>query len=134
MHKSPYHGFSVEFAQHREYVAGDDLKHLDWKVYSRTGRFYLKQYEEETNLACWLLVDSSESMAYGSGKADAKGKPLVSKYDYASMSAAPLASLILHHQDSPGPVVFADQVRHFLRRSTHPSHLNNILNPLNHAV
>ena len=67
MHKSPYHGFSVEFAQHREYVPGDDLKHLDWKVYSRTGRFYLKQYEEETNLACWLLVDASESMHYGSG-------------------------------------------------------------------
>ena len=67
MHKSPYHGFSVEFAQHREYVPGDDLKHLDWKVYGRTGRFYLKQYEEETNLACWLLVDASESMQYGSG-------------------------------------------------------------------
>ena len=67
MHKSPYHGFSVEFAQHREYVPGDDIKHLDWKVYSRTGRFYLKQYEEETNLVCWLLVDVSESMQYGSG-------------------------------------------------------------------
>src|SRR6476661_8331438 len=67
MHKSPYHGFSVEFAQHREYVPGDDLKHLDWKVYSRTGRFYLKQYEEETNLTLWVLVDASESMRYGSG-------------------------------------------------------------------
>src|SRR5881394_986408 len=61
MHKSPYHGFSVEFAQHREYVPGDDIKHVDWKVYGRTGRFYLKQYEEETNLSCWLLVDVSES-------------------------------------------------------------------------
>src|ERR1700686_3272673 len=65
-HKSPYHGFSVEFAQHREYVAGDDIKHLDWKVYSRTGRFYLKQYEEETNLICWIVLDVSESMNYGS--------------------------------------------------------------------
>src|SRR3989442_15913192 len=55
MHKSPYHGFSVEFAQHREYVPGDDIKHIDWKVYGRTGRFYLKQYEEETNLICWIL-------------------------------------------------------------------------------
>src|SRR6202045_4681457 len=73
MHKSPYHGFSVEFAEHREYVAGDDLKHLDWKVYGRTGRFYLKQYEEETNLACWLLVDGSESMLYKSGP--------ITKYD-----------------------------------------------------
>ena len=75
MHKSPYHGFSVEFAQHREYVPGDDLKHLDWKVYSRTGRFYLKQYEEETNLALWLLVDASESMRYGSGPTGEGGKP-----------------------------------------------------------
>src|SRR5262249_37228121 len=65
MHKSPYHGFSVEFAQHREYVPGDDIRHVDWKVYGRTGRFFLKQYEEETNLVCWLLVDVSESMAYG---------------------------------------------------------------------
>src|SRR5205823_700117 len=68
MHKSPYHGFSVEFAQHREYVPGDDIKHVDWKVYGRTGRFYLKQYEEETNLVCWLLLDVSESMRYGSGE------------------------------------------------------------------
>src|SRR3979411_3021830 len=87
MHKSPYHGFSVEFAQHREYVPGDDIKHVDWKVYGRTGRFYLKQYEEETNLVLWLLVDTSESMAYGSGATGSEGKPLVSKYDYASMAA-----------------------------------------------
>src|ERR1700676_1154767 len=80
-HKSPYHGFSVEFAQHREYVPGDDLKHLDWKVYSRTGRFFLKQYEEETNLTLWLLVDSSESMRYGSGTLGDDGKPIVTKYD-----------------------------------------------------
>ena len=87
-HKSPYHGFSVEFAEHREYSPGDDLKHLDWKVYSRTGRFYLKQYEEETNLTCWLLVDASESMLYGSGP--------ITKYDYACMAAAALAYLIAH--------------------------------------
>ena len=79
MHKSPYHGFSVEFAQHREYVAGDDLKHLDWKVFSRTGRFYLKQYEQETNLACWLLVDASDSMRYGSGPTRPDGQPVVSQ-------------------------------------------------------
>src|ERR1700757_4684910 len=79
MHKSPYHGFSVEFAQHREYVPGDDIKHIDWKVYGRTGRFFLKQYEEETNLVCWLLVDVSESMSYGSAD--------VTKYDYACMAA-----------------------------------------------
>src|ERR1700756_4390353 len=96
MHKSPYHGFSVEFAEHREYVPGDDLKHLDWKVYGRTGRFYLKQYEEETNLACWLLVDASESMRYGSGPTGLDGAPRLSKFDYASMAAAALTYLVLH--------------------------------------
>src|SRR5438093_6704526 len=98
MHKSPYHGFSVEFAQHREYVPGDDIKHVDWKVYGRTGRFYLKQYEEETNLVLWLLVDMSESMAYGSGHTGDRGRAPPSKYDYASMAAAALAYLVLHQQ------------------------------------
>src|SRR5437899_4658383 len=79
MHKSPHHGFSVEFAQHREYVPGDDIKHLDWKVYARTGRYYLKQYEQDTNFVCWLLVDRSESMLYRSGP--------ISKYEYSCMVA-----------------------------------------------
>src|SRR5436305_15253551 len=110
MHKSPYHGFSVEFAQHREYVPGDDIKHVDWKVYGRTGRFYLKQYEEETNLALWLLLDVSESMQYRSGA--------VSKYDYACMTAAALAYLTLQQQDSVGLVAFDNQVRRFLKTSS----------------
>ncbi len=131
MHKSPYHGFSVEFAQHREYVPGDDLKHLDWKVYSRTGRFYLKQYEEETNLACWLLVDASESMRYGSGPLDDKGQPVVSKYDYACMGAAALAYLILHQQDSAGLVTYDNAVRQLLRPSSQPSHLKQMITCLN---
>jgi uncharacterized protein (DUF58 family) len=131
MHKSPYHGFSVEFAQHREYVPGDDLKHLDWKVYSRTGRFYLKQYEEETNLACWLLVDASESMQYGSGPVGDDGRPLVSKYDYAAMAAAALAYLVLHQQDSAALVTYDNQVRQFLRPSSQPSHLKQMVNVLN---
>jgi uncharacterized protein (DUF58 family) len=131
MHKSPYHGFSVEFAEHREYVPGDDLKHLDWKVYAKTGRFYLKQYEEETNLACWLLVDASESMRYGSGPAGDDGRPLVGKFDYAAMSAAALCYLILHQQDSAGLVTFDNQVRQFLRPSSQPSHLKQVVNLLN---
>jgi uncharacterized protein (DUF58 family) len=131
LHKSPYHGFSVEFAEHREYVPGDDLKHLDWKVYGRTGRFYLKQYEEETNLACWLLVDASESMRYGSGATGSDGKPLVSKYDYASMATAALTYLILHQQDSAGLVTFDSAVRHLLRPSGQPSHLKQVVNTLN---
>ena len=123
MHKSPYHGFSVEFAQHREYVPGDDLRHLDWKVWGRTGRYFLKQYEEETNLICWLLVDVSESMQYGSGP--------ISKYDYASIIAASLAYLTLRQQDSAGLVTFDDQLRHFLRPSSQPSHLKEVIRLLN---
>ena len=134
MHKSPYHGFSVEFAQHREYVPGDDLKHLDWKVYSRTGRFYLKQYEEETNLTLWLLVDNSESMQYGSGPTRADGTPLVSKYDYACLTAASLAYLTLHQQDSVGLAVYDNLVRHFLRPSSQGSHLKTFVNILNKGV
>ena len=131
MHKSPYHGFSVEFAQHREYVPGDDLKHLDWKVYSRTGRFYLKQYEEETNLTLWILIDASESMQYGSVGKDAAGKPLVRKYDYACMTAASISYLTLHQQDSVGLVSFDNQIRTFLRPSSSPSHLKQIVTILN---
>jgi uncharacterized protein (DUF58 family) len=123
MHKSPYHGFSVEFAQHREYVPGDDIKHVDWKVYGRTGRYYLKQYEEETNFIGWLLLDQSESMRYGSG--------LVSKYDYACMTAAALGYLILRQQDSVGLVTFDDQVRTFLRPSSQPSHLKQLVQVMN---
>ncbi|MFO0843136.1 MAG: DUF58 domain-containing protein [Gemmataceae bacterium] len=124
MHKSPYHGFSVEFAQHREYVPGDDLKHLDWKVYSRTGRFYLKQYEEETNLTLWLLIDASESMRHGS-------RPEVRKYDYACMAAAALAYLTLHQQDAVGLATYDHAVRALLRPTSQASHLKQIVTILN---
>ena len=123
MHKSPYHGFSVEFSQHREYVPGDDIKHVDWKVYGRTERYFLKQYEEETNLVCWLLLDVSESMRYASTK--------VTKYDYACLTAAALTYLILHQQDSVGLVTFDDQVRRFLRASGQPSHFKEAIRIMN---
>lgn len=123
MHRSPYHGFSVEFAQHREYVPGDDLRHIDWKVFGRTGRYYLKQYEEETNLVTWLLLDVSESMRYGSGP--------VRKYDYACMTAAALAYLILHQQDGVGLATFDDRLRAYLPPASHASHLKEIVNILN---
>jgi uncharacterized protein (DUF58 family) len=123
MHKSPYHGFSVVFAPRREYVPGDDIKHIDWKVYGRTGRFYLKQYEEETNLVLWLLLDTSESMRYASGP--------VSKYDYACMTAAALAYLTIHQQDSVGFVTFDSQVRTFLKPSSQPSHLKELVQQMN---
>jgi uncharacterized protein (DUF58 family) len=126
MHKSPYHGFSVEFAQHREYVPGDDIKHVDWKVYGRTGRFYLKQYEAETNLICWILLDVSESMRYGSGA--------VSKYDYACMAAAGLAFLVLHQTDSVGFITFDNQVRKFMKPSSQPSFLKEIVHVMNQGA
>src|SRR4029077_15448458 len=115
MHRSPYHGFSIEFAQHREYVPGDDIKHVDWKVYGRNDRFYLKQYEQETNLVCWLVVDVSESMKYQSES--------VSKSDYPCMNAPALAYLVLRQQDSVGLVTFDNEIRQFLRPSSQPSHL-----------
>jgi uncharacterized protein (DUF58 family) len=126
-HASPYHGFSVEFAQHREYVPGDDIKHIDWKVYGRTGRFYLKQYEEETNLVCWILLDVSESMRYGSQEG-------LSKYDYACTAAAALAYLVLHQADAIGFVTFDRQVRSFLKPSTQPSHLKEMVHVMNQGV
>jgi uncharacterized protein (DUF58 family) len=126
MHKSPYHGFSVEFAQHREYVPGDDIKHVDWKVYGRTGRFFLKQYEEETNLVCWILLDVSESMRYGSGP--------VRKYDFACMAAAALAYLVLHQADSVGFVTFDDRVRKLLKPSSQKSHLKEIVHVMNEGA
>jgi uncharacterized protein (DUF58 family) len=126
MHKSPYHGFSVEFAQHREYVPGDDIKHIDWKVYGRTGRFFLKQYDEDTNLVCWLLLDVSDSMRYGSTQ--------LTKYDYASMAAASLAYLILQQSDSVGLVTFDSQIRQFMKPSSQPSQLKEMLRVMNHGA
>src|SRR5207245_3431981 len=117
------HGFSVEFDQHREYVPGDDIKHVDWKVYGRTERFYLKQYEEETNLVCWILLDVSESMKYGSAA--------VSKYDYACMAAAALAYLVLQQADSIGFITFYSQVRTFLKPSGQKSQLKEMVHVMN---
>jgi uncharacterized protein (DUF58 family) len=108
-HRSPRHGFAVEFAQHREYAPGDDIKHIDWKVFGRTERFHLKQYEQETNLVAWLLVDASESMAYGSGTR--------TKYDLACTASAAMAYLVLNQTDSVGVATLAGGVRSFLRPS-----------------
>ena len=120
MHPSPYHGFSVEFAEHREYVPGDDIRHVDWKVWSKTDKLYLKQYEEETNLLLYLLLDTSESMSYASGQN-------VSKLRYAQFVAAALAYMVLQQQDSVGLAAFDDMVRRYLKPSGQPSHLKELL-------
>src|SRR3954454_17888824 len=119
-HASPYHGFSVEFAQHREYVAGDDIRHVDWKVWSKTDKFYLKQYEEETNLLTYLLLDTSESMAYASS-----GN--VSKLQYAQFVAAALAYMVIQQQDSVGLATFDDTVRRYIKPAGQPTHLKELL-------
>ncbi|MCI0332580.1 MAG: DUF58 domain-containing protein [Planctomycetes bacterium] len=122
MHRSPYFGQSVEFLQHREYAPGDDLRRVDWKVWAKQDRLYVKQYEEDTNLRCCLLVDVSESMAYGSG-------PL-SKLDYAVTAAAALAYLLLRQQDAVGCAVFDEGVRQTIPLRTSSSHLSTIIRAL----
>ena len=122
MHKSPYFGQSVEFLQHREYVAGDDLRHVDWKVWGRQDRFYVKQFEEETNLRCTLLVDVSKSMAYGRG-------PL-NKYEYACTLACSLAYLILKQQDAVGCTAFDEKIRTSVPTRTKSNHIFSIVDAL----
>ncbi len=121
LHKSPYQGFSVEFAEHREYVPGDDLRYVDWKVFGKTDRYYLKQYEEETNFALYLLLDTSESMLYQSSHA------AVSKLEYAKYVAAALAYLVIQQQDAVGLATFDSEVTHFVRAGSQPSHLKQLL-------
>ena len=109
-HRSPYFGQSVEFLQHREYVSGDDLRHVDWKVWARQDRYYVKQYEEETNLRCYFLVDRSSSMKYGSGT--------FSKYEFASTLAACLAYLVIRQHDAAACMTFDSQIRDIVPASS----------------
>ena len=128
MHRSPYHGFSVEFAQHRPYVAGDDIRHLDWKVYARSDKLHLKQYQQETSLDLMILLDASGSMRYGSRsfeEASGAGHTLSpdgranwSKFDHATAIAAALAYITLRQGDRVGLTIFADEVRAQVRRSS----------------
>lgn len=122
-HRSPYHGFAVEFAAHREYAPGDDLRHIDWKVWSKTDRLYIKEFEEETNLKCHLIVDRSKSMDYGSDRG-------WSKFDYAATAAASLAYLMQQQQDAIGLTLFSNQIDRNLKPSTHPSHLKLLFHEL----
>jgi uncharacterized protein (DUF58 family) len=122
LHKSPYKGQSVEFLQHREYVRGDDLRRVDWKVWGRQDRLYVKEFEEETNLRVTLVVDGSASMNYASG-------PL-GKYDYAATLAASLAWLALSHGDAVGCSVFDDKIRASVPPRTKRSHLASVVEVL----
>jgi uncharacterized protein (DUF58 family) len=119
MHRSPYFGQSVEFRQHREYTWGDDLRYVDWKVWAKQDRYYVKQFEEDTNLRGTLLVDVSGSMRYGRGA--------MNKYEYGCTVAASLAYLLLRQQDAVGCVAFDDAVRMTVPLRTRRNHLDSII-------
>ena len=136
LHKSPYHGFSVEFSQYRQYMPGDDTKHIDWKAYARTDRYYIKQFEEETNLNCYLLLDTSESMMHPMAEAqtddattegDATGQPRLTKLRYSSFLIASLAYFMAKQRDAVGFAYFDDTLHEYLPARSSTSHLHSIL-------
>lgn len=128
MHRSPYQGFSVEFAEHREYSPGDDLRYVDWKVFGRSDRYFLKQYDEETNFNCHILLDTSESMTYRSETAS------VSKLEYGQYIAAALAWLVVQQQDAIGIVTFDDQVQSWLPPASQTGHLKHVFHALENVT
>ncbi len=121
-HRSPFHGFAIEFAQHREYTTGDDLRHLDWKVLGRTDRYYIKQYEQDTNFVAHLVLDGSESMAYGSGQQ--------TKLDYAKVLAACLAYIVLGQSDAIALNIFDTEVRERFERTDNRGKIHEIMHRL----
>lgn len=123
LHRSPYHGFSVEFSEHRPYMQGDSLKNVDWKVYAKSERYVIKQYEEETNLICNIFIDVSKSMDY-------KGGGSISKIEYAKTLAASLAYLMINQQDAVGLAVFSDKIHNYLPPKSNRVYLNTILTTL----
>jgi uncharacterized protein (DUF58 family) len=138
MHRSPYQGMAVEFAQHRQYVAGDDLKHLDWKVFGRSDKLYVKQYQQETNLDVILLIDASASMRYGTlavkpnwgGTTASRRQARWTKFDHATALSVAIAYLCLQQQDRVGVAVFADEIRTMVKRSSAQGQWRRIVNAL----
>lgn len=122
LHKSPYHGFSVEFAEHRPYMPGDEIRRIDWKVYGKTDRFYIKEYEEETNLKAYILMDMSASMGYGSQS--------ITKLEYSSYLAASLSYLMLKQRDAVGLTLFDTTIQRYLPPRSIMSYLYRLLREL----
>lgn len=122
LHQSPYHGFSVEFSEYRQYMPGDALRDLDWKVFGKTDRLYVKQYEEETNLKAYILLDTSASMAYGSGN--------LTKFQYAAYTTAALSQLMLRQRDAVGLITFDQHIQSYLPPRSIGSHLHALLSTL----
>ena len=125
LHRSPFHGFNVEFAEYREYSPGDDLRRLDWRVFGRSDRYFIKQYEEESNLRATLVLDASASMKYGSGA--------MTKFDYAATIAASLATLLIGQQDPVGMALFDKQPREILPPAATQAQLARIIGLLEEA-
>ena len=123
LHKSPYHGFSVEFAEHRQYMPGDNIRDIDWKVYAKSDRYHIKQYEEETNLKGYLLLDCSKSMAYQS-------QDRMSKIDYGGLLCGALSYLMLRQRDAVGLVTFDDKIRRYIPPRSKSGHIHVLLNEL----
>lgn len=122
LHKSPYHGFSVEFSDHRQYNPGDPISHLDWKVLARTNRYYIKRYEEETNLKAYIILDHSNSMSYGSEK--------ITKLDYSKAFASALTYMMISQQDAVGLLTFSNRITKYLPPRSMKSYLSNIFKEL----
>ncbi len=133
-HRSPYQGISVEFAQHRPYVAGDDIRHVDWKVYSRTEKVYLKQYLQETNLDLICIVDASESMGFGTVRVGSgsgvQGSAVWTKYDHATAIVAALSYMAIQQQDSVGLAIFDQTMSRFFKASNLPGQWRIVVNEL----
>jgi uncharacterized protein (DUF58 family) len=125
LHRSPHKGFSVEFKEHRQYVPGDDIRNIDWKLFGKTDRLFIREYEEETNLRCTILLDSSGSMSYSGSRSNGN-----TKHDYAVRTAACLSYLMLQQQDSVGLVTFDKKVRKYIPPRARPKHMRVIIDEL----
>jgi uncharacterized protein (DUF58 family) len=126
LHRSPYHGFSVEFSEYRQYTPGDDPRYLDWKLYARSDRYYIKRFEDETNLRCWLLVDLSRSMSFSTLGYD--------KAEYAKTAAATLAYFLTGQRDAVGLLTFDETLSDILPARYRPGHLHRLMLSLERAV
>ncbi|HEX37920.1 MAG TPA: DUF58 domain-containing protein, partial [Candidatus Cloacimonetes bacterium] len=122
LHKSPYHGFSVEFLEHREYLPGDSIKHIDWKVYGKTDRYYIKKFEEETNLKAYILLDCSKSMEFSSSK--------VTKLEYGKTLASALTYLMIRQKDGVGLLTFSEKIHSYIPPRATSVHMNTIFHEL----
>ena len=126
LHRSPYHGFSVEFSEYRQYTDGDDLRYLDWRLFARSDRYYIKRFEDETNLRCYLLVDLSRSMGFGS--------LAYNKAEYAKTAAATLAYFLSIQRDAVGLVTFDEQIQDYLPARFRPGHMHRVMLALERAL